>query len=75
VNTAFAVASVGTFAERRIESLLDGRASGLPDLLTPRPTENFGLMLVQYAAASIASENKSLAHPASVDSITTAAGG
>jgi histidine ammonia-lyase len=69
-----AIASVGTFAERRIASLLDSRITGLPDLLTPKPEANSGFMLLQYVAASLASENKVLAHPSSVDSITTAAG-
>lgn len=69
-----AVSSVGTFSERRTAGLLDSRTSGLPDLLTPRPAQNSGFMLVQYAAASLASENKTLSHPSSVDSIVTAGG-
>jgi histidine ammonia-lyase len=69
-----AVSSIGTFSERRIAGLLDSRTSGLPDLLTPRPAQNSGFMLVQYAAASLASENKTLSHPSSVDSIVTAGG-
>lgn len=68
-----AIASLGTFTERRVASLVDPRSSGLPAFLTPSPGINSGYMLAQYAAASIASENKVLAHPASVDSIPTAA--
>ena len=68
------VASIGTFAERRIASLLDSRSSGLPELLSPDPGANSGFLLTQYVAASLANENKTLAHPASVDSITTAGG-
>lgn len=69
-----ALASVGTFSERRIAAILDSRISGLPDLLSPAPESNNGLLMLQYAAASIASENKTLAHPASIDSISTAGG-
>lgn len=69
-----AVASMGVFSERRIASLLDPRSSGLPELPTPSAEGNSGFLLSQYVAASLASENKVLAHPASVDSITTSAG-
>lgn len=69
-----AIASMGAFSERRVASLLDPRSSGLPELLTPAPDGNSGFLLSQYVAASLASENKVLAHPASVDSITTSAG-
>jgi len=50
------------------------RSNGLPAFLTPNPGLHSGLMLVQYTAAALASENKSLCHPASVDSIPTSAG-
>jgi histidine ammonia-lyase len=69
-----AVASLGVFSERRIASLIDGSTSGLPHLLVDDPSVNSGFMVAQYAAASIASENKTLSHPASVDSISTAGG-
>ena len=69
-----AVASLGVFCERRIASLIDGSTSGLPHLLVADPSLNSGFMVAQYAAASIASENKTLSHPASVDSISTAGG-
>ncbi len=68
-----AIASLGTYAERRIASLVDSRSSGLPAFLTPAPGLNSGYMIAQYVAASLASESKVLAHPASVDSIPTSA--
>lgn len=68
-----AVASLGTFTERRIASLVDPRSSRLPAFLVPEPGINSGFMIAQYVAASLASENKTLAHPASVDSIPTSA--
>ena len=71
---AVAVASLGAFTERRIFTLVDPAASGLPAFLTPSPGTNSGFMIAQYVAASLASENKVLAHPASVDSIPTSAG-
>jgi len=69
-----AMASLGVFCERRTASLIDGSSSGLPHLLVADPSLNSGFMVAQYAAASIASENKTLSHPASVDSISTAGG-
>ena len=69
-----AMTSLGVFCERRIASLIDGSTSGLPHLLVADPSLNSGFMVAQYAAASIASENKTLSHPASVDSISTAGG-
>lgn len=68
-----AVASLGTFTERRIASLVDPRTSNLPAFLVPEPGINSGFMIAQYVAASLASENKTLAHPATVDSIPTSA--
>lgn len=68
-----AVASLGAFTERRIARLIDPAASGLPAFLVEEPGINSGFMLAQYTAASLASENKVLAHPASVDSIPTSA--
>ncbi len=69
-----AVAELGNISERRTQMMLDGHHSrGLPPNLTTRPGVNSGLMILQYTAASIVSENKVLAHPASVDSIPTGA--
>lgn len=71
---AIALAEIGSFSERRTFLLLDGRASGLPAFLALNPGLQSGLMMAQYAAAALVSENKVLAHPASVDSIPTSAG-
>lgn len=68
-----AVSELGSISERRIARLVDGSLSGLPRFLTNNGGINSGLMIAQYTAASIASENKVLAHPASVDSIPTSA--
>jgi histidine ammonia-lyase len=71
---SIAVAELANIAERRVQTLLDGHHNrGLPQNLTTRPGVNSGLMIAQYTAASLVSENKVLAHPASVDSIPTAA--
>jgi histidine ammonia-lyase len=74
---ALALATVGlaSISERRLYRLLDAKLSnGLPPFLVEGSGLNSGLMLVQYTAASLVSECKSLAHPASVDSITSSAG-
>jgi len=69
-----AVAELANISERRTQMMLDGAHNrGLPQNLTTRPGVNSGLMILQYTAASIVSENKVLAHPASVDSIPTGA--
>lgn len=68
-----AVSELGSISERRIARLVDGSLSGLPRFLTKNGGINSGLMIAQYTAASLASENKVLAHPASVDSIPTSA--
>jgi histidine ammonia-lyase len=69
-----AIAELGNISERRTQMLLDSDHNrGLPQNLTTRPGVNSGLMIAQYTAASIVSENKVLAHPASVDSIPTGA--
>ena len=69
-----AIAELGNISERRTQMMLDGHHSrGLPENLTTRPGVNSGLMILQYTAASIVSENKVLSHPASVDSIPTGA--
>lgn len=64
---------LSSFSERRIARLLDEKLSELPAFLTKKPGTNSGLMILQYVAVSLASENKSLAFPASVDSIPTSA--
>ena len=64
-----AVAELANIAERRLERLVNPNLSGLPAFLTPNGGLNSGFMIVQYSAASLVSENKILAHPASVDSI------
>jgi len=69
-----AVAEVGSMSERRLDRLLDARVSGLPAVLAGNPGLESGYMLAQYTAAALVSENKSLCHPASVDSIPTGAG-
>ena len=69
-----ALAELGAISERRTALLVDGRLSGgLPPFLTAEGGLNSGLMLLQYAAAALASEDKVLAHPASADSIPTSA--
>ncbi|MFD2387485.1 histidine ammonia-lyase [Enterococcus rivorum] len=65
------VAEIGNVSERRVERLVNTNLSGLPSFLVKHPGVNSGFMITQYAAASLASENKILAHPASVDSITS----
>jgi histidine ammonia-lyase len=70
---AMAVASVGAMSERRIERLLNPHLSGLPPFLAKQSGLHSGYMLAQYTAAALVSENKVLAHPASVDSIPTSA--
>jgi histidine ammonia-lyase len=71
---AVALAAIGSLAERRLYLITDEARSGLPAFLTPRAGLHSGLMLAQYTAAALVSENKTLAHPASVDSIPTSAG-
>jgi histidine ammonia-lyase len=69
-----AVAELGSISERRTALLLDARLSGgLPPFLIAASGTNSGMMLYQYTAAALVSENKVLAHPASVDSIPTSA--
>ena len=69
-----AVHELGAFSERRLYRLLDHKLSGLPPFLTRQGGVSSGLMMPQYVAASIVSENKVLVHPASADSIPTSAG-
>jgi histidine ammonia-lyase len=70
---ALAIAEVGAIAERRIAMLIDSGVSRLPPFLTPDAGLNSGFMIAHVTAAALASENKSLAHPASVDSLPTSA--
>jgi histidine ammonia-lyase len=70
---AIALAELGSISERRVALLIDGGMSGLPPFLVEEAGLNSGMMLFQYTAAALASENKGLAHPASVDSIPTGA--
>lgn len=67
------VAELANIAERRVEHMLDPAVSGLPAFLARQGGLHSGLMISQYTAASLVSENKVLAHPASVDSIPTSA--
>ncbi|TWO72780.1 histidine ammonia-lyase [Caenimonas sedimenti] len=70
---AVAIAEIGAISERRVAMLVDTVVSRLPPFLTPEPGLNSGFMIVHVTAAALASENKSLAHPASVDSLPTSA--
>lgn len=70
---AVAIAEIGAISERRIAMLLDTGISGLPPFLVRDGGLNSGFMIAQVTAAAVASENKSLAHPASVDSLPTSA--
>lgn len=70
---AVAIAEIGALSERRIALLVDPHFSGLPAFLVKNPGVNSGFMIAQVTAAALASENKSLAHPASVDSLPTSA--
>jgi histidine ammonia-lyase len=70
---ALAIAEIGAIAERRIAMLIDSSVSKLPSFLTTDPGLNSGFMIAHVTAAALASENKSLAHPASVDSLPTSA--
>ena len=70
---ALAVAEIGAISERRLALLLDTGLSGLPPFLVRDGGLNSGFMMAQVTAAAVASENKSLAHPASVDSLPTSA--
>ena len=70
---AVAVAEIGALSERRTALLIDPAMSGLPAFLVTEPGLNSGFMIAQVTSAALASENKSLAHPASVDSMPTSA--
>ena len=68
-----ALSELANVSERRVERMVNGALSGLPRFLANNGGLNSGLMIAQYTAASLVSENKVLAHPASVDSIPTSA--
>lgn len=68
-----AVAEFASISERRIERLVNPQLNDLPAFLSPQPGLQSGAMIMQYVAASLVSENKTLAHPASVDSIPSSA--
>ncbi|MGF1688963.1 histidine ammonia-lyase [Photobacterium japonica] len=72
-NLALAIAEIGSLAERRIALLIDSGLSKLPPFLVENGGVNSGFMIAQVTAAALASENKTLAHPASVDSLPTSA--
>ena len=68
-----ALSEIANISERRTERLVNPLLSGLPAFLVKNPGLNSGMMIAQYTAASLVSENKTLSHPASVDSIPTSA--
>lgn len=69
---SIAMSELANISERRLERMVNSNLSnGLPAFLVKKPGLNSGFMIVQYSAASLVSENKSIAHPASVDSITS----
>ncbi len=72
-NLALAIAEIGALSERRTALLIDSSLSQLPPFLVEDAGLNSGFMVAQVTAAALASENKSLAHPASVDSLPTSA--
>jgi histidine ammonia-lyase len=73
-SAAISLQYLGTISERRCDRLLNPDTSELPPFLTPHQGLHSGLMLVQYVAAALASENKIYCHPASADTIPTSAG-
>lgn len=72
-NLAIAIAELGSISERRIALLIDSSLSKLPPFLVNNGGVNSGFMIAQVTAAALASENKTFAHPASVDSLPTSA--
>lgn len=72
-NLALAISEIGSISERRVALMMDPPLSGLPPFLVSEGGLNSGFMMAQVTAAALASENKSRAHPASVDSIPTSA--
>ena len=73
-SLSIALCTVSGISERRIDKLLSSRANGLPLFLARDQGLDTGLMITQYSAAALVSESKTLAHPASVDSIPVSAG-
>lgn len=72
-NLALAIAEIGALSERRIALMMDKHMSQLPPFLVKNGGVNSGFMIAQVTAAALASENKALAHPHSVDSLPTSA--
>ncbi|ODS11290.1 histidine ammonia-lyase [Vibrio scophthalmi] len=72
-NLALAIAEIGSLSERRMALLIDNALSKLPPFLVDNGGVNSGFMIAQVTAAALASENKTLAHPASIDSLPTSA--
>ncbi|MFC6051301.1 histidine ammonia-lyase [Acinetobacter sp. Ac_877] len=72
-NLALAIAEIGSLSERRISMMMDRHMSQLPAFLVDNGGINSGFMIAQVTAAALASDNKALAHPASVDSLPTSA--
>jgi histidine ammonia-lyase len=72
-NMALAIAEIGALSERRIALMMDSNLSGLPPFLVRDGGVNSGFMIAQVTAAALASENKALAAPRSVDSLPTSA--
>lgn len=72
-NLALAIAEIGSLSERRISMMMDRHMSQLPPFLVANGGVNSGFMIAQVTAAALASDNKALAHPASVDSLPTSA--
>lgn len=72
-NLAIAISEIGALSERRMAMLIDSNLSKLPPFLVDNGGVNSGFMIAQVTAAALASENKTFAHPASVDSLPTSA--
>jgi histidine ammonia-lyase len=72
-TATMAIAEIASISERRIEQMVNPDLSSLPAFLAQDPGLNSGFMMAQTTAAALVSENKTLAHPASVDSIPTSA--
>ena len=72
-NLALAIAEIGALSERRVALMMDTHLSGLPPFLVEDGGVNSGFMIAHVTAAALASENKALAHPHSIDSLPTSA--
>lgn len=72
-NMAIAISEMGALSERRMAMLIDSNLSKLPPFLVENGGLNSGFMIAQVTAAALASENKTFAHPASIDSLPTSA--